>query len=248
VTSPAIEQANEKFRELQQKIEDFFNKVNDVLSWVPGYLSDLIEPIQQGLETLRRKIKEFWDRVNQMIEQPGSPTRLHQVAQDWVNQVGNVVGDISGRISLDKLQTNLDWEGRAAEAYKATVPAQVSGLNSVKDLANQLRSSLDSLGNGIETFWIAIAVATGVYIVGAVTAIAAACTVVGIPGAIAALIAAIGTSIGLVTTAIVALESLMNTISTEQNTIAQKVHDLGNEWSKSNIDAMKDKSDWRVMR
>jgi len=248
VTSPAIRQANEKFHELEQKIEDFFNKVNDVLSWVPGFLSDLIEPIQHGLEALRQKTREFWDRVNQGINQPGSPTRLHEVAQDWVDMVGNVVGDICGRISLDKLQTNLDWEGRAAEAYKATVPAQASGLNSVKDLANQLRSSLDNLGNGIETFWIAMAVAAGVFVVGAITAIATACTVVGIPAAIAAIATAAGVSIGLVTTAIVSMESLTNTISTEQNTIAQKVHDLGNQWSKSNTGAMRDKSDWHVMQ
>jgi hypothetical protein len=30
-------------------------------------------------------------------------------------------------------------------------------LNSVKDLANQLRRSLDNLGNGIESFWTAMA-------------------------------------------------------------------------------------------
>lgn len=248
MTSPAIQQAGNKFQELNRKIQEFFDKVNDVLSWVPGFLSDLIEPIKNGLEALSRKVKEFWDRVNQLIDQPGSPTRLHQVADDWVNKVGNVVGDIAGRVGLDKLQTNLDWEGRAAEAYKATVPAQVSGLNSVKDLADQLRSSLDNLGNGIEAFWTAMAVAAGVFVVGAIAAIATACTVVGIPAAIAAIGTAAGVSIGLVTTAIVSLQSLTNTVSSEQNTIAQKVHDLGGEWAKSNTGAMAHKSDWHVMQ
>jgi hypothetical protein len=247
MTSPAIQQANDKFHELEQKIQDFFDKVNDVLSWVPGFLSDLIQPIEDGLESLRQKVTEFWDRVNQLITQPGSPTRLHQVAADWANVVGNAVGDIAGRISLDKLQTNLDWEGRGAEAYKATVPAQVSGLNAVKDLANQLRSSLDNLGNGIESFWTAMGIAAGVFVVGAIGAIAAACTVVGTPAAIAALATAAGVSIGLITTAITSLQSLTNTISTEQTTIAQKVHDLGDQWAKSDTGAMQDKSDWHVM-
>lgn len=246
MTSPAIQQANDKFHELQQKIDDFFNKINDVLSWVPGFLSDLIKPIEDGMNALRDKVKEFWDRVNQLIDQPGSPHRLHQVAEDWVNKVGNVVGEIAGQISLDKMQTNLDWQGRGAEAYKATVPAQVSGLNSVKDLANQLRSSLDNLGNGIETFWTAMAVAGGVFVVGAIGAIAAACTVVGTPAAIAAIATAAGVSIGLITTAILSLQALTNTISTEQTTIAQKVHDLGDQWAKSNIAAMQEKSDWHV--
>lgn len=248
MTSPAIEQANDKIHELDQKIDDFFGKVNDVLSWVPGFLSDLIQPIEDGLNALRQKVQEFFDRVNQLFAQPGSPTRLHQVAEDWVNMVGNVVGDIAGRISLDKLQTNLDWQGRGAEAYKATVPAQVSGLNSVKDLANQLRSSLDNLGNGIESFWTVIASAIIGFIVSAAVAIVGACTVVGIPAAIVAILSGAGVSIALITTAIVSLQSLTNTISTEQNTIAQKVHDLGDQWAKSNTGAMQDKSDWHVMR
>lgn len=247
MASPAIQQADDKLRELEQKIQDFFNKVNDALSWVSGFLSDLIEPIKRGMEALRQKIKEFWDRVNQLIDQPRNPTRLHQVAEDWVNKVGNLIGDISGRIGLDKLQTNLDWQGRAAEAYKATVPAQVSGLNAVKDLANQLRSSLDNLGNGIEAFWTAMVAAVVVFLVGTVAAIVGACTVVGIPAAIAAIVTAAGVSIGLVTTAILSLQSLTNTISTEQNTIAQKVHDLGDQWAMSNTGAMQDKSDWHVM-
>jgi hypothetical protein len=247
VTSPAIQQADDTFHELQQKVNEFFDKVNDVLNWVPGFLSDLIEPIQQGLNALRQKVKEFWDRVNQLVDQPGSPTRLHEVAGDWVNKIGNVIGDVAGKVSLDKMQTNLDWEGRGAEAYKTTVPAQVDGLNSVKDLANQLRSSLDNLGNGIETFWTAMGVAGVVFVVGAAGAIVAACTVVGIPAAIAALLSAAGVSIGLVTTAVVSLQSLTNTISTQQTTIAQKVHDLGDHWATSNIGAMQGKSDWHVM-
>jgi hypothetical protein len=248
VTSTAIQQSTGTFHELEQKILEFINKVNDTLNWVPGFLSDLIQPIKDGMAFLQQKAKEFWDRVNQLIDQPGSPDRLHQVGADWVAKVGNVVGDISGDIALDKLQANLDWQGRGAEAYKATVPAQVGGLNSVKDLANQLRSSLDNLANGIDTFWVAMGVAGGVFVAGAIGAIAAACTVVGIPAAIAAIASAAGVAIGLVTTAIVSVMSLMNTISTEQNTIAQKVHDLGDQWAKSNVGAMQDKSDWHVMQ
>ena len=247
MTSPIVQQAGDKSRELEQKVQEFFAKVNDVLDWVPSIFSDLIEPIKKGLEALRQKVKEFWDRVNQLFQQPGSPTRLHQVAEEWVNKVGNVIGDISGQIGLDKMQTNLDWQGRGAEAYKATVPAQVSGLNAVKDLANQLRGSLDNLGNGIESFWTAIVAALVAFVVGAAAAIIGAATVVGIPVAIGAILTAAGVSIALITTAILSVQSLTNTISTEQNTIAQKVHDLGTEWAKSNTGAMQEKSDWHVM-
>ncbi|WP_233573950.1 hypothetical protein [Amycolatopsis panacis] len=85
----------------------------------------------------------------------------------------------------------------------------------------------------------------GVFALGVIGAIATACTVVGIPAAIAG---AAGVAIGLVTTAIASVQSLVNTISAEQNTIAQKVHDLGAQWARSNIGAMQDKSDWHVMQ
>ncbi len=248
MTSAAIRQANDKLDKLQQKIDEFFEKVNDTLSWVPDWASNLIEPIQHGMHDLRQKINEFWDRVNQLMNQPGSPTRLHQVAEDWINKVSNVIGEVAGKISLDKMQTNLDWEGRGAEAYKATVPEQVDGLNSVKDLASQLRSSLDNLGNGIEAFWTAMAIAAGAFAVGATSAIIGAGTVVGIPAAIAALTGAAGVAIGLVSTAVTSLQSLTNTISTEQTTISQKVHDLGESWASSNTGAMQEKSDWNVMQ
>lgn len=177
MTSTAIQQSTDTFHELEQKIQEFIAKVNNALDWVPGFLSDLIQPIKDGLVFLQQKAKD---------------------------------------VALDKLQANLDWQGRGAEAYKATVPAQVSGLNSVKDLANQLRSSLDNLANGINTFWVAMGVADGVFLVGAIGAIAAACTVVGIPAAIAAIATAAGVAIGLVTTAILSVMSLMNTISTSR--------------------------------
>lgn len=247
MNSPIVQQAGDKSKELERKIHEFFDKVNDVLDWVPSFFSDLIEPIQRGMDALKQKVKEFWDRVNQLFDQPGSPDRCHQVAAEWVDKVGNIIGDISGHISLDKMQTNLDWQGRGAEAYKATVPAQVSGLNSIKDLANQLRGSLDNLGNGIESFWTVMIAAFVGFLVGAAAAIAGAITVVGIPLSIAAILTAVGVSLTLITSAIVSVQSLTNTISTEQNTIAQKVHDLGTEWAKSNTGAMQEKSDWHVM-
>ncbi|MEY7974184.1 hypothetical protein AB8O38_19490 [Saccharomonospora xinjiangensis] len=71
----------------------------------------------------------------------------------------------------------------------------------------------------------------------------AACTVEGISTAIAD---ATEVSIEFVTTAILSPQSLTDIISTEQTSIAQKVHDLGDEWARSNIGAMQAKSDWET--
>jgi len=124
--------------------------------------------------------------------------------------------------------------GRAARAYSATVPPQPQGLNSVKDVANQMRASLNSLANSIDAFWIAMGVALATFVVAAVA------------GGLAA-------AIGIIGATIMALESHTNTIETEQNAIMQKIHDIGREWTMPNVGDMSDASvtdgdgsDWKV--
>ncbi len=250
-----VHQAHEQSRDIDAKIREFHDQVNGVLSWVPPGLGHLVDPIRHGLEALGSVVRDFWDQVSRLWEQPGDSDRLKQVGERWVTDVGNILGDVAGTIGLDKLRTDTEWEGRAANAYHVTVPPQAAGLNAVKDIANQLRTSLTSLANSIDMFWIAIGFAFGAFLIGAVAAIAAACTVVGIPVAIGALATAAGTSLGLVAAAVVALESHTNTIETEQTAIRQKVRDLGSTWAVPNTRALSDASvtdgdasDWRPTR
>ncbi|MGW5648703.1 hypothetical protein ACWEV3_26750 [Saccharopolyspora sp. NPDC003752] len=252
MTNTLVAQASDKSNDLNEKIQDFFNKVNDLMSWVPDFLSYLIEPIKQGMQALAQKVQEFWDRITQLFEQPGDSDKLRETSDKWATEVGDKTGEIAGDINLQKLKANVEWTGKAAEAYKALVPAQGDGLSSVKLMAMQIRSSLNSLANALDAFWLAIGVALGVFVVGAVGAIAAACTVVGIPAAIGAIATAAGVSIGLVTTAIISMNSFTTTIETEQTAIKQKITDLGDKWSRSDQDLSDgsvsdgDGSDWKV--
>lgn len=250
--NPLVREAEGKTEEIDRKVREFFEKVNGLLDWVPGALTQLIEPIQRGLQQLQQKLAEFWDRVNQLFEQPGNSDRLKEVGDSWANSIGNPVGDTAGDISLEKLRANIEWTGKAAEAYKAMVPAQGESLSGIKNLAIQLQNSLTGLANAIDSFWTANLIALGTFVVGVVGAIAAACTVVGVPAAIAAIATAAGVSIGLIATAVNTMNSLVDTIETEQNSIKQKIQDLGSEWSKSNADLSDgsvsdgDATDWRV--
>ncbi|MGH4019494.1 MAG: hypothetical protein ACRDT0_09715 [Pseudonocardiaceae bacterium] len=252
MTNPLVNEAFEKSQEIEQKIREFFDKVNEVISWVPGIFSHLIEPIVQGMEQLGQKMQEFWDRVNQLFEQPGNSDRLRDVGVQWADSIGNVLGDIAGTISLDKLRTNIEWTGSAAEAYRATVPAQGEALTGLKDLAIEMRTSLDSLAESIDNFWLAMKIAFVGFVVAIVAAIVAAATVVGIPAAIGAVLAAVAACVGLIAATIVALDSHIDTIQNQQTTIQQGIRDVGDEWSQTNVGAMSDASvtdgdgsDWR---
>ncbi|MFD0204688.1 MULTISPECIES: hypothetical protein [Saccharothrix] len=250
--NPLAQQVEQKRQDAQQEAKAFFDQVESVLRWVPPPLENMIDPIVQGMRLLAEKVAELWDHVGHLIDQWGDPDRLKQVGEQWVAQVGNVLGDIAGTVAIDKLRTTVEWEGRAARAYHSVVPAQAAGLNAVKDIANQMRSSLTALANAIEAFQTTMLFAVISFGVGAVGAILTAASVVGIPVGIAALSGACGVALTLLTTAVLAMQSQVNTIETEQTTIMQKIHDLGSEWVMPDTRAMRDASatdgdgsDWR---
>lgn len=250
--SPLAQQVEQKQRDAEQNVKEFFDQVDRLLSWVPPPLEHMIAPIVQGVRLLSEKVAELWDHVGHLIEQWGDPDRLKQVGEQWVAQVGNVLGDIAGTVGIDKLRTTVEWEGRAARAYHSAVPPQAAGLNAVKDIANQLRTSLTALANAIESFQLLMWFAWGSFAVGAVGALMAASTVVGTPVGIAALSGACGAAIALISTAVLAMQAQVNTIETEQTAIVQKVHDLGSDWAMPDTSTMRDASatdgdgaDWR---
>jgi hypothetical protein len=244
--NPLIDQAVGKLNEIEHQIEELFNKVNDVISWVPGFLSGAIEPVRNAMADLNKKTVEFWNACKHFATDRGNPSRLKAAAATWSDAVGNPIGDLAGAVSLDKLKTEIEWEGRAAEAYKSTVPAQVGGLNSLKDLGQQIRNSLINLANGIDSFWTQIIGIVAGLLIALGIAIASACTVVGIPAAIVILLGAIGAGIAGIVTTISAVDSLNGTIANEQQAILDRVKALGSTWSVSDVGAMSDSSDWKV--
>lgn len=252
MTNPLVQQANQKAKDIDEMIRKFYDQVNGVLSWVPKPLEYMIDPILKGMEFLGRKCKEFWDEVKELWDKVGDVDKLRATAEGWVTYVGDALGEIAGTLGLDKMRTTIEWEGRAARAYQATVPPQVAGMNAIKDVAGQMRTSLNNLANALEGFWIAIGFAFAGFVAGAGAAIATACTVVGLPASIAVLLTAAGTTVALVGAAVAAAVSYMNTIDTEQSAIRQKIRDLGSNWTMPNLGDMSDASvrdgdgsDWR---
>lgn len=97
MTNPLVRQAIDKTNEAESKIREFFDTINSLLENVPDFLSSLVEPIREGLNWLNKKIQELWDKVRDIQFNPGDSGRLKQVADAWVNQIGNPLGDVAGR-------------------------------------------------------------------------------------------------------------------------------------------------------
>ena len=119
---------------------------------MPPPLENMIDPIVQGMRLLSEKVAELWDQVGHLIDQRGDPDRLKQVGEQWVAQVGNVLGDIAGTIALDKLRTTVEWEGRAARTYHSAVSPQAGGLNRSRTSPTRCAARSTALANAIEGF------------------------------------------------------------------------------------------------
>lgn len=248
--SAAVTEALVRASEIDKKIKEFFDAINTVLDWVPGFLDHLIEPIRAGIEKLNQKIREFWNKVQEFLDNTGDPDKLERYAEEWRNQVGNPIGSIAGRLSKENLETNTEWTGSGAEAYKAVLPAQEDGLNGMKEISIQFSKTFKDLANGIEDFWIAIGIAFGSAIIGFGVAIVEAATVVAIPGAIVTAIGAIGVAFGFITKAIVELKGIYDTIDTSQIAIEQGLTDLGDKWAEAkpvNQNKINDEQQWETI-
>lgn len=248
-----VAEINGKVKEVEKKIQEFFDKVNDSLSWVPSALEWVIEAVEDALKVFNEKLQEFWAEIRKFFEWMGDVPSLRIKADLWETKVSQPLGDVAGDIALNKLRAPIEWEGRAAEAYKGVVPSQADGLNGLKTLARQVQSSLDSLAGALTAFYVAIAVALATFIIGLVGAIAACATVVGTPIGAGEIAGVVGVVVGLITAATTAIVAFANSLTTEQTSLTQKIHDVGNTWPKSALDDLSDGSvsdgdgsDWRV--
>ncbi|WP_410630125.1 hypothetical protein [Amycolatopsis sp. cmx-4-83] len=250
MTAPAgtaiIDRTLEDLRAIEEKFREFMAKVRDLLEWVPGALESLIQPIIDLVNYVNEKFAQYQQAAQRLFTDVGDPDKLKQVGRQWIEEFSHTVDDIAGTLHLDKLKANIYWQGRAAETYKAAVPAQIDHLDSMKDLGEQMRDSLNNLANGIDSFWLAMKVIVGGLIAAIVSAILTAATVVGLPLALGIIAGAISMAVPAITGTVIAIETLLDVIETEQNSIQAKVDDLGDQWERTDTKTMSHPGDWRV--
>lgn len=241
----AIDKAVQKMQEAEGKVQELFDAVDKVLSWVPDMFAHLIEPIKKGCEELSKKIQEMWDKVTEFMGQRGSPSALREAREKWTSEVGKPIGKTAGDLNLDNHKTKIEWEGRAAEAYKGLVPKQVDGLNGLKSASDRMVLSLDSLANAIETFWVAVGIAIATFVIGIIAAIAACAGIVTIPAGVAVAMGVVGVVIGLIGAAITAILGAIQPINSAAAATKKEVDALGTTWgkSKSGVD-LGEESNW----
>lgn len=141
---------------------------------------------------LRRSFAEVADGLGELLLAAGDPDALRAAGAAWVHEVGRPVSALVGLVTDDVLETDDRWTGVAADAYRATFPAQRLALSAVVATCQDVDSGLDDVASAITRFWIAIGSACLGLVVALAGALGSAATVVGVPAATAIAVAGLG--------------------------------------------------------
>ena len=247
----AIDDARGELENLERKVREFFETAEGAfraLSAVPVppgapvlVSPEVVAAAREALQKVRDAVAPVFDRVGQLLEQPGDPDRLRQAAAGWT-AIGNRLGATAGDVGLDRMRSNIEWTGGAAEAYKAMVPAQAEHLGTMKTQCVGLATSLDALAEQIDSFWTALTIALVAMVAAFAIAIASALSVVGIPAACAVLLTALAGGVAMIGTLVLQRDALGDRIATEQRAMAQSLDEIGPTWPAPNTAALADAS------
>lgn len=242
------------------KAREFYALVDDVLATTsavagPVLVSpELVEAIREGVRRVQEAHRKALEGFRDLLAKTGSSGDLRHVANTW-SSIGASLGDVAGGVGLDRMRANIEWQGRASEAYKAMVPAQADQVGAVREQCVAVADSLNGYADQLDSFWLAIKAAAVVMAAGLVTALVTGATGVGLPAACAAILTALTAGATMIVTAVVQVEMLSTRIATEQRTMTQAIADTAAGWpapatgdlaDASTADG--DASDWRPNR
>jgi ABC-type multidrug transport system fused ATPase/permease subunit len=188
-----IDKVIELLKKIEQKIDQFTDRINQLLAAVPSVLSWVVDKIKQAWNTLLAKVKEFWDWFTDKLLYMGNPGELYGAADSW-RQVGGKVSRINDDITALALTVDDHWTGRAADQYKQSLDPQRRANTSINtDFAANIATALSGLGQAIIVFWGAIAAALVTLTIAIVSSILLLASVIAGP---AAIVTAVGGFVG----------------------------------------------------
>jgi hypothetical protein len=170
-----------------------------------GLPADAAAGARAEVADLRRAFAGAVSQLGAMLAAAGDPAGLRAAGAVWTAGIGAPVSRLVGVAADDVLETDDRWAGVAADAYRATLPAQQTALAAVVATCLEVDATLGDLATGITDFWIAIGTACLGLVVALAGALGSAATVVGAPAAAGISLAGVG---ALVAAGSAALSSL----------------------------------------
>ena len=141
---------------------------------------------------LHRTYREVAQQLGGLLLAGGDPAALRAAGAAWVGEVAAPVSGLVAVASDAVLSTDDRWTGVAADAYRATLPAQQSALAAIVTTCQEIDATLDELAAAITAFWIAVATACLGLVLALAGALGTAATAVGAPAAAGIALAGVG--------------------------------------------------------
>lgn len=183
--NPLIQEILDLVEELQAKMQELQDKVNDALSRVPFFLDWVVDKIHDAWDWLVQKWNEFWDAADLIFSNMGSPEAIDQVTQGWSDSIGSPVSAQVQNADRALLGADDHWEGQAADAYFPKANLHKAAMENVQtNYVDGANSALDTVRSGLTKFYMGLITALGALIAGFIGAITASGTIVGIPAGI----------------------------------------------------------------
>jgi hypothetical protein len=208
--------------EAGEAVDSIIGNAEAFLSGLPDFVAG---DLPAAVADLRRRSTDLVNSVNDQLATVGDPALLRATAEHWSAMVGGLVSRISGTVDLDDSGINEKWAGEAATAYRETLGAQKTAIDTVTMISKGITDVLNNLADGISTYWTQVSAAMLGY--GAVIAGAAitAATGAGAPAGVAFALLAAGSAITALGVALNALTTVTNTAITSSSALMNRFND-----------------------
>jgi hypothetical protein len=163
---------------------------------VPQFVEDriaalVLKEVLAGIAYFRKYLPVLRDAVNSL----GSPDHLRLAASTLSNDVSDASTAMAAAMDSGYLlgMRESNWSGPAAEGYALTFPGQPDAADRISEFSDKLHDALRSLADGIEQFYVELAIAVASFlgaVIGYALAIAEAAGVITIPVAVGQVVAA----------------------------------------------------------
>jgi hypothetical protein len=178
-----LDRVGTRITDIETTSNTLFERSNLALDLLPAALTG---DLHDTLAGLRDTLADLLAQLGKILANPGWPPGLFAAADTWTTAVGGPASAMSPKLGTDQLRIDTFWQGPAATAYTATLPAQRKALEAIKQATDILDSALTKIATGIIAMWIGIACTLASFLLELGTESAAAATVVGAPPAAAA--------------------------------------------------------------
>jgi hypothetical protein len=177
-----LNRVDDKLRQMREATEHLFDKLQ---TWAHR-LGPLGHSIMHVLAYVPKLVAKVFEWIGQLIVNPGVPWTLWNHGNDWSGApVAGRVSSLVGKATLDEVRVDDFWQGRAADAYKNTLPRQKEALAKIVSAAQAVDDALTKMAIAIGAMWLAVLTAILSAVIEYIAEGAAASTGVGAPPAAA---------------------------------------------------------------